>query len=251
MIKTWSLVIRVLILQVSLLLPIIKTFSQETAASNDPANQQFVNMKEFTKKGSWMTGGTLSLEFKNSSDIDQLIRFVEENKIYNFVVRIDGAFAFADNNFAGVALSYGQTERSGVFVNSENEVFTENLFGNLYSFTPLLKNFTPIDKNGRINIITQIEFKNQIEQGTMQTILNETLTRKQSLKYTGSLGIRPGISVFVIKNVAFETTVNLAGIEYSYEKVKSTDQPDANTTSASFDLKIDILQLNIGFFVYL
>ena len=249
--KTWSFFVRVLILQVSTLLPFIDTFSQDTAALNRPAYQQFVNMKEFTDKGSWMMGGTLSLKFRNSSDLDQLIRYVEQNEIYDFVVRFDGAYAFADHNFAGLALSYGQTGRSGVFVNSDNQIYSEDLYGNLYSFTPLLKNLTPIDKNGRFHIITQIEFKNQIEQGIKQTIINETLTRKQSVKYTGLLGIRPGISVFVLNNIAFETTLNVAGVEYSYENVESTDKPDAKTSSASIDLKIDILQLNIGIFVYL
>jgi hypothetical protein len=82
-------------------------------------------------------------------------------------------------------------------------------------------------------------------------MLNEELTRKQSLKYTGSLGVRPGISVFVLQNVAFETTLNVAGVRYSYEKSQTTNQPDSKTETASIDFKIDILQLNIGIFVYL
>lgn len=249
--KIWGFFVRVLILQLSTLLPFFVAYAQDTTVLNDTAFHQFDNMKEFKNKGSWMMGGTLSLELKNSSDIDQLIRYVEQNETYDFVVRADAAYAFADKNFAGLALSYGQTARSGVFVNSDNEVYTEDLFGNLFSFTPLLKNLTPIDKNGRFNIINQIEFKNQIEQGIKQTILNETLTRKQTLKYLGLLGVRPGISIFVLNNIAFETTLNVAGIEYSYERVKTTGQPDASTTSASIDLKIDILQLNIGIFVYL
>lgn len=226
-------------------------FAQVDKPMDDNNNLQIVNMQNFTQKRSWMTGGTLSLEFKNSSDIDQLVRYVDQNETYDFIVRFDGAYAFADHNFAGLALSYGQSGRSGVFVNSDNQIYSEDLYGNLYSFTPLLKNLTPIDKNGRFHIITQIEFKNQIEQGIKQTIINETLTRKQSVKYTGLLGIRPGISVFVLNNIAFETTLNVAGVEYSYENVESTDKPDAKTSSASIDLKIDILQLNIGIFVYL
>jgi len=251
MAKIWSFFITVLIFQISILMPSFKAFSQNTAVVKDSTHQQFVNMKEFTKKGSWMSGGTLSLKLKNSNDVDQLIKYVEQNETYEFVIRADAAYAFADQNFAGVALSYGQSGRSGVFANSDGEIYTEDFYGNLYSFCPLLKNLTPLDKNGRFNIITQIEFKNQIEQGVKQTVLNETLTRKQSVKYTGLLGIRPGISVFVLRNVAFETTLNVAGVEYSYERAKTTNQPDARTESASIDFKIDVLQLNIGIFVYL
>jgi hypothetical protein len=226
----------------------------EVQAQTSPADSlalKFDNMKEFTKKGRWMTGGTLSLKFKNSTDKNELIRYVEDNQTYDFAIRVDGAYAFADYNFAGLAFKYGQAGHSGIFQNTDGQLYTEDFFGTQYAFTPFLKNLTPIDKKGRFNIITQIEFSNQIEQGITQTVLNEELTRKQSLKYTGSLGIRPGISVFVLQNVAFETTLNVAGVSYSYEKIETTDKPDAKTETASIDFKIDILQLNIGIFVYL
>jgi hypothetical protein len=54
-----------------------------------------------------------------------------------------------------------------------------------------------------------------------------------------------------MRNVAFETTLNVAGVKYSYEKIKTTNLPDAKSETASIDFKIDILQLNIGIFVYI
>lgn len=231
-------------------------FSQNSVAQDNPAvadslSHKFDNMKDFTRKGSRLTGGTLSLKMKNTSDQDQLIRYVEANETYDFTIRADGAYAFADQNFAGLALMYGQTKKSGQYQNSDGEIYSEDFFGNQYSFSPFLKNLTPLDKNGRFSIITQIELWNQIEQGITQTILNETVTRKNSLKYTGLLGVRPGISVFVLHNVAFETTLNIAGVKYSYEKIRTTAKPDSKTETADIDFKIDILQLNIGIFVYL
>ena len=212
---------------------------------------KFDNMKDFTKKGSWMTGGTLSLHLKNSSDQDQLIRYVEANETYDFTIRLDGAYAFANQNFAGLALLYGQSKKTGLYKNGDGDLYSEDFFATQYSFCPFLKNLTPLDKKGRFNIITQIELWNQIEQGVTQTILNENVTRKNSVKYTGLLGVRPGISVFVLQNVAFETTLNVAGVKYTYEKIKTTDKPDSKTETANIDFKIDILQLNIGVFVYL
>jgi hypothetical protein len=241
---------QLLISSILLTAPIVSV-AQVHSANVDSVALQFDNMKEFTKKGRWMTGGTLSLQFKNTTDKDQLIRYVEENKSYEFSVRADGAYAFADYNFAGVALQYGQSGRSGIYQNTDGDSYNEDFYGSQYSFTPFLKNLTPLDKKGRFNIITQIEFSNRIDQGITQTVLNDELTRKLSLKYTGLLGVRPGISVFVLRNVAFETTLNVAGVKYSYEKIKTTNLPDAKSETASIDFKIDILQLNIGIFVYL
>jgi len=246
-----NLLLKVTLLATGIFVFLLQTEAQSSAVTIDSVDIKFDNMKNFTKKGSWLAGGTLSMKFRNSTDKNELIRYVEDNKTYDFAIRVDGAYAFADYNFAGLALKYGQAGRSGIYQNTDGQLYTEDFFGTQYAFTPFLKNLTPIDKKGRFNIITQIEFSNQIEQGITQTVLNEELTRKQSLKYTGSLGVRPGISVFVLQNVAFETTLNVAGVSYSYEKIKSTDLPDAKTEAASIDFKIDILQLNIGIFVYL
>ena len=226
----------------------LKSTSQ---TKKDSIDLKYENLKNFTDKGSWMTGGTVSLQLKNTIGKNQLIRYVEEDDNYDFAINVYGAYAFADQNFAGISLLYGQSESDGTYENSDGQLYTEQFFGNQYSFRPFLKNLTPLDKRGRFNIITQIEFWNQIDQGITQTIINEEVTRKQSVKYTGLLGVRPGISVFVLQNVAFETTLNVAGIKYSYEKISTTNLPDSKTTTASVDFKIDILQLNIGIFVYL
>ena len=64
------------------------------------------------------------------------------------------------------------------------------------------------------------------------------------------LGIRPGLLVFVLKNSAMEASVNIAGIGFSVSEIKETDKPDAIVKSADLDLKIDLLQLNLGFITY-
>lgn len=219
--------------------------------NGDPESFKFDNLRNFTDKGSWMTGGTLSLHVKSSAGKSQLIRYVEEDINFDFAVNVYGAYAFADHNFAGLSLLYGQSSREGTYENSDGQLYTEEFFGNQYSFRPFLKNLTPLDKRGRFNIITQIELWNQIDQGITQTVINEEVTRKQSVKYTGLLGIRPGIGVFVIRNVTFETTLNVAGVKYTWEKISTTGLPDAVSNSGNIDLKIDLLQLNMGIFVYL
>lgn len=207
--------------------------------------------RKFTRKGSWLAGGTFSLEASNTNNKNQLIRYVEDDRVNNFSVKGDAGYAFHDNNFAGLGLQYGQTHRSGTYENSDGETYFEQQFGNSISFTPFLKNFTPLDKKGRFNIITQIEFLNQLDQGITETNLNDNITRKLTARYTGLIGVRPGISVFVIRNVAFETTLNVAGIKYTWMKTEITDQPVTRTETGTIDFKIDLFQLNIGIFVYL
>jgi hypothetical protein len=228
-----------------------------TAAENNAFSQsvnlenKFDNLGNFTQKGSWIGGGTISLESSNTDEKNQLIKYVNEDKVNNFALKVDGGYAFRDNTFVGLGILYGQSSRTGKYENSDGDQYNEQMYGNRISFTPFLKNLTPIDKKGRFSIITQIEFWNQLDQGITQTDLKGELTRKQTSKYTALLGVRPGIGVFVIKNVSVETTLNVAGIRYSTEKTEITDQPVSSTRTASIDFKIDLLQLNLGIFVYI
>lgn len=219
--------------------------------SETPAVDPYDNLRDYTRKGRWAVGGTLAMKAKSNSEKDQLIRYVEADKSNNYSIKLDGAYAFRDFSFAGLGLLFGQSKSSGTYKNSDGVVYSEEVFGKSYSFRPFLKNLIPIDKKGRFNIISQIELWYQHDQNVTQRVQEGVVTRKLSNKYTGLLGVRPGINVFVIKNVAMETTLNVAGISYSRDKIKSTDNPDTIVESGSIDFKIDILQLNIGVFVYL
>lgn len=231
---------------------LLVSWLQLTAGSGtDTLTWKYDDLRKFTRKGSWLAGGTFSLQSSNTNNKNQLIRYVEEDRVNIFTVKADAAYAFLDNNFAGLGILYGQTHRSGNYENSDGELYFEQQFGNSISFTPFLKNFTPLDKKGRFNIVTQIEFLNQLDQGITETNLNDNITRKLTAKYTGLIGIRPGISVFVIKNVAFETTLNVAGIKYTWLKTEITDQPVSRASTGTIDFKIDLFQLNIGIFVYI
>jgi hypothetical protein len=149
-------------------------FNVEARAQTSAADSialKFDNLKNLTKKGSRMAGGTLSLKFKNSTDKNELIRYVEENKTYDFAIRIDGAYAFADYNFAGVALQYGQSGYSGDFQNTDGQVYTEDFFGTQFTFAPFLKNLTPIDSRGRFNINVSFGYKHQIVSNLMMFLI--------------------------------------------------------------------------------
>ena len=225
--------------------------AQDVVGRTSGSEMIFDNLNSYTRKGRWMAGGMLSMHIKNSGEISQLIRYVQENQINDFTLKLDGAYAFRDYNFAGMGILYGESRKSGIYENSDGELYNEDFYGNSYSFRPFLKNLTPLDKNGRFNIVTQIELWYQYDQGITQTVLNENVTRKYSTGHTGLIGLRPGINVFVIRNIAVETTLNVAGVKYSFEKSEVTDQPEARRETATIDFKIDILQLNIGIFVYL
>jgi hypothetical protein len=203
-------------------------------------------------KGNFLIGGTVSLDLRENSNKDQLVRKINIENLASFAVRLDGGYAIKDDVFAGIGLQYGQTDREGDYINSSDGTLSNvKYFEQSISIRPFIKNHLPLDRRGRFNIVNQTELKFQIDQSISETTIDRVVTRTLSVDQAYGVGIRPGIMVFVVHNFAFEATVNLAGISYSHSRVETTGQPDMVVSKAGIDLKIDLLQLNLGFLIYL
>ncbi|MBK6967294.1 MAG: hypothetical protein IPH20_26230 [Bacteroidales bacterium] len=100
--------------------------AQVNLSVTDSLTLRFDNMKEFTKKGCRLTGGTLSLKMKNTSDQDQLIRYVEANEPTILPSGADGAYAFADQTL-GAGPDVWAVEKTGLCQNSDGEIFSGRL----------------------------------------------------------------------------------------------------------------------------
>ena len=203
-------------------------------------------------KGTFLAGGTLGLNLRNTGNQDQLIRQVDVEDLVDFTVRLNGAYAIKDEVFIGLGLEYGQTSRKGDYINADDGSLSEvQFFQTSFSIRPFVKNHLPLDKIGRFNLINQTELIFELDQSITENTTDRVVTRQISNAQVYGLGLRPGIMVFVVENFAIEASVNLAGINFSNATIKRTDVPDEVVRKASIDLKIDILKLNLGFLIYL
>ena len=203
-------------------------------------------------KGTFLAGGTLGLNLRNTGNQDQLIRKVDVEDLVDFTVRINGAYAIKNEVFIGLGLEYGQTSRKGDYINADDGSLSEvQFFQTSFSIRPFVKNHLPLDQIGRFNLINQTELIVELDQSITETTKDRVVTRQLSSSQVYGLGLRPGIMVFVVKNFAVEASVNLAGISFSNSTIKRTDIPDEVVRKASIDFKIDLLKLNLGFLIYL
>ena len=203
-------------------------------------------------KGTFLAGGTLGLNLRNTGNQDQLIRKVDVEDLVDFTVRLNGAYAIKDEVFIGLGLEYGQTSRKGDYINTDDGSLSEvQFFQTSFSFRPFVKNHLPLDRIGRFNLINQTELIVELDQSITETTTDRVVTRQISNSQVYGLGLRPGIMVFIVKNFAVEASVNLAGVNFSNSTIKRTDAPDEVVRKASIDFKIDLLKLNLGFLIYL
>jgi hypothetical protein len=202
-------------------------------------------------KGNFMLGGTLGLDLKSAENENQLVRTAvnEDKDVLN--LRLDGAYAIKHDVFVGLGFLWGNTNREGDYDDpNSGEMSRIKYHSSIYSFRPFVKNHLPLDKNRRFNIVVQTELGFSIEQSIEETVTNEVVTRKLSKERLYGLGIRPGLLAFMVKNFGVEASVNLAGIGFTVLESSQTDKPDTKIKTADLSLKIDLLQLNLGFVTY-
>lgn len=235
----------------SLILSIIYggvAFSQNPNKDRQEGNDVMINLD----KGDLMFGGTVGLNLRSMGNTDQLIRIVDIEDQLAFNIRLDGAYAIKDEVFLGLGIMYGQTNRTGDYINPDNgELSNISYFAYSVSLKPFVKNHLPLDRIGRFCLVNITEFMVQVDQSIAETTTNNIVTRDLSVSQEYGIGVRPGLMVFMVKNFAVEATVNLAGITYQHSRISSTGQPDETVSKAGIDLKIDLLQLNLGFLIYL
>lgn len=202
-------------------------------------------------KGHIMVGGTLGLDLKDAENENQLLRKAALESKDVFTLRIDGAYAIKHDVFAGIGFLWGNTNREGDYIDpNTGDISNIRYHSSSYSFRPFVKNHLPLDRNRRFNIVIQTELGFSLEQSIEETTTGDIVTRQLSTTQKYGVGLRPGLLAFLVRNFGVEASVNLAGIGYSIQKSTQTGQPDSWVNTADLSLKIDLLQLNLGFVTY-
>lgn len=238
-------------LPVSILLCLIASISKsqpkEAAADKEKKPLYTTNLN----KNDYFIGGTVGLSTKKTSNRDIFLYNIDNEDNSTFSFRFDGGYALKDNLFVGLGIQYGESRKKGNYTDTDNSTSYKQFYEYSMSIKPFIKNYVPLGESRRLNLVTQTEFSFSINQSLLQSEQNDDITRTHLNQYEIGIGIRPGLLVFIVNNFAIETSVNVAGISYSYSRQKTTNQPKTTINKGNIDLKIDILQLNLGFFVYL
>lgn len=202
-------------------------------------------------KGDFFIGGTLGLDLKDVENQNQILTTALTENSDNFNLRLDGGYALKNDFFIGLGFLWGVTNRTGEYKDpNTGDISDIQYYGTRYSIRPFIKNHLPLTPNRRFNLVVQTELRFSLNQSIEEIDLNEIVTRIYRDEWGLGIGVRPGLLAFVMNNFAVEASVNVAGIGFSVLEVNETGMPDVNVSSANLDLKIDILQLNLGFVTY-
>ncbi|QLE00253.1 outer membrane beta-barrel protein [Galbibacter sp. BG1] len=208
------------------------------------------NGKVYIPKGTWFTGGSISINFINS-DAHYGNNGIPENgesERIEFSVSPRLGYAIAKNWTLGMELgySYGRTKSK----NFENEVLVrESRFtGNSFGVNPFVRRYIGLGKKLMFFFQTDLAYSygesKAEELFDEDSIDNPTFLNSYDYRNVFFVGIKPGLNYFLNEHWALESTVGRAGYEY---RKSSNDNSPRNIDSESNRFFIDLSLSNVYF----
>lgn len=211
----------------------------------------------FVPKGQWITGVSVSY---SQSDQDKYQFLVIENitgDTYTFKVSPMVMFVFKDNLAAGGRFAYSRQrtrlDAADIVLDSETAYNIDNLYSISHNFSGMLafRNYISLGHSTRFGLFNEVQMQFGGGQSKLCNGLGRDFTGTYERTFNMSIGLAPGLAVFLNNYSALEVNVGVLGFNYTQAK-STTDQiyvAHRDTKSANF--KINLFSITFGVAFYL
>lgn len=220
---------------------VLITFSGYAQESVDDAENFTVS------KGRYYNSLSFSLDQRKAENENQLLREVINQDRLNYRILLNGGYALKDNLTVGLLANYGRSKEEITYLgDNDTEVRLKRLQQGL-TLSPNMRNYISIG-NGQFQILVQTEFGLTLGESLQREFFPEEVNKTELDFLEIELGVSPGLVLFFDRNWAFETTVGLVGFSTRIEEEVTNDKvaDRQRIVESSIDLRINILQLNLG-----
>lgn len=202
-------------------------------------------------KGRAYSSLTFSLNQRRAENEDQLLRQVIDQDRFNYRVVSNGGYAVQDNLTLGLLAGYGRSREEITYLDENGEEITSNRLQQGLSLSPNMRNYVPIG-NGQLQILVQTALGVTIGESLQRVFLTDEIDKIEGDFVEIELGVSPGMILFFDRHWAFETTVGVAGFSTRIEEEITNDNGDnrQRVVESAIDLRINLLQLNLGVAYY-
>lgn len=219
--------------------------------------QRKLEQISFVPKGQWITGVSVSY---SQSDQDRYQFLIIENlsgDTYTFKISPMLMFVFKDNLAAGGRFAYSRQRTrlnsADIVLDSETSYNVDNLYCISHNFSGMaaLRNYISLGHSTRFGLFNEIQLQIGGGQSKLCNGSGQEFTGTFERSFNLSVGLAPGLAVFLNNYSALEVNVGVLGFNYSHTK-STTDQiyiANRNTKSANF--KINLFSITFGVAFYL
>jgi hypothetical protein len=203
------------------------------------------------RKGRYYGALTFSLNQRKAENEDQLLRQVVDQDRYNYRIIGNGGYAIKDNFTLGLSAAYGRKKEEITFLDENDQEIRSKSLEQGFSFTPNMRNYIPIGK-GKLQIIVQTQLGFTFGESLQRVYSANNVDKVEGDFLEIDLGVSPGVVLFFTRNWAFETRVNVAGLNTRIEEQVTNDDEEnrQRIEQTNVDLRLNLLELNLGVAFY-
>ena len=220
--------------------------AQETKGKTEVLNQS-----SSLVKGKAFVGGSFGVSTNQANDTKNLLGVaVNESKTTKFDIDLYGGYFLKDNLALGMRVGFSSEKTSrnagaGAELSTNNEVYRG------YLFSPFIRNYFTLDKNGVFNLFNETKIGVGFGEGISQTDYQNEITRTVSNSFLLNVGLSPGLAVIMGETVSVEAAVDILGLTSEWQTLSYDDRPNEGTQSSTdLDFSLSLLSLNLGIVFY-
>ncbi len=211
----------------------------------------------FVPKGQWITG--LSINYSQTSQNKYQFFIIEgiSGDTYSFKVSPMLLYAFKNDMAAGGRFSYDRSltklESADITLDSETDYNVENLYNlsHNYSVSGLFRNYFSIGRSKRFGFFSEVQLGLGGGQSKLMKGKNEDLSGTYERNFHLTIGLVPGLCVFLNNYSSLEVNVGVLGFNYTDTKSIRDQIYVSRRNSKSANFKINLFSISFGAAFYL
>ncbi len=224
------------------------------------AQEQFsrdIHQISFIPKGQWITG--VSVSYSQSTQNNYKFFIVENlnGDTYSFNVSPMAMYCFKDNLAAGGRIGYSRSRtrinKADVVLDSETEYNVDNLYSISHNYyaTAAFRQYLNLGNNTRFGLFNEVQIQVGGGQSKLCDGTGDDLTGSYAKNVNFSIGLSPGLVVFLSNYSALEVNVGVLGFDYTKTR-STTDQiyvSERNVKSANFRINLFSISFGVAFYL--
>lgn len=211
----------------------------------------------FIPKGQWITGVSVSYA---QTRTDNYTFFVLENlnsNTYSFKVSPMLLYSFKDNLAVGGRFAYQRSRTkldTGHFNLGEDTTYDiENLYRIAHNFyvAGAFRNYLSLGQSLRFGFFNEVQVQLGGGQSKLINGRGDDLTGTYETNFNLSVGLQPGMVVFLNNYSAIEVNVGVLGFEYTHTVAKTDQIYESSRNSKFANFRINLFSIQFGAAFYL
>lgn len=227
------------------------------AAAQVPFDRGMTNEVTFVPKGQWITGVSVSYSAAKYDNYQFFILEGLSGNGYSFKLSPMAMYAFDDNLAAGGRFSYSRSmikmEEGSLVLATDTQYDIDNLYALTHSYgvTGSFRYYISLGGSNRFGIFTEAQVTASGGQSKLSSGTGSALSGTYQRNFGLSVGLTPGMMMFLSNYSAIEVNVGVLGFNY-YNSRSITDQIYvANLREHSANFMINLFSITFGVAFYL